>query len=103
MEYRHAAEVENIIFISTPKDGPYTTLKAELVCRLSSSRDQCVRQLLTNEEMGDRKPSHFLCHLESLAPDMSDDFLGSIWSSRLPPHIQTVLAGQAEGNLDATS
>ena len=91
------------IITSPPADGPYTTLKAELVRRLSSSRDQRVRQLLTHEEMGDRKPSQFLRHLKSLAPDVPDDFLRSIWSSRLPPHIQTILAGQAEGNLEAAS
>ena len=34
---------------------------------------------------------------------MPDHFLRSIWSSRLPTHIQTILAGQAEGNLDAAS
>jgi hypothetical protein len=53
--------------------------------------------------MGDRKPSQFLRHLKSVAPDVPDDFLRSIWSSRLPTHIQTILAGQAEGNLDAAS
>jgi hypothetical protein len=102
LEYRHAAEVEDII-ISPPEDEPYTTLKTELVRRLSSSRDQRVRQLLTHEEIGDRKLSQFLRHLKSLAPDVLDDFFRSIWSSRLPPHIQTILAGQAEGNLDAAS
>ena len=51
--------------------------------------------------MGDRKQSQFLSHLKSLAPDVPEDFLRSIWASRLPPHIQTILAGQAEGNLDA--
>jgi hypothetical protein len=39
--------------------------------------------------------------LKSLAPDVPD-FL-SIWSSRLPPNIQIILAGQAEGNEDAAS
>jgi len=102
LEYRHAAEVEDII-MSPPANDPYTTLKTELVRRLSASRDQRVRQLLTHEEMGDRKPSQFLRHLKSLAPDVPDDFVRSIWSSRLPPHIQTILAGQAEGNLDAAS
>jgi hypothetical protein len=102
LEYRHAAEVEDII-TSPPADQPYTTLKNEFVRRLSSSRDQRVRQLLTHEEIGDRKPSQFLRHLKSLAPDVPDDFLRSIWASRLPPHIQTILAGQAEGNLDAAS
>ena len=53
--------------------------------------------------MGDRKPSQFLRHLKSLASDVPDDFLRSIWSSRLPPHIQTILVGQTEGNLDTSS
>jgi hypothetical protein len=102
LEYRHVAEVEDLI-ISPPGNEQYTTLKTELVRRLSASRDQRVRQLLTHEEMGDRKPSQFLRHLNSLAPDVPDAFLRSIWSSRLPIHIQTILAGQAEGNLDAAS
>ena len=42
LEYRHVAEVEDII-IEPPTDEPYTTLKSELVRRLSSSRDQRVR------------------------------------------------------------
>jgi hypothetical protein len=102
LEFRHAAEVEDII-TSPPADEPYTTLKTELVRRLSSSRDQRVRQLLTHEEIGDRKPSQFLRHLKNLAQDVPDDFLRSIWSSKLPSHIQTILAGQAEGNLDAAA
>jgi hypothetical protein len=53
--------------------------------------------------MGDRKPSQFLRHLRSLAPDVPEDFLHTIWSSRLPPNIQAILAGQHEGNLDATA
>jgi hypothetical protein len=100
LEYRHAAEVEDII-TSPPAVQPYTSLKNVLVCPLSSSRDQRVRQLLTHEEIGDRKPSPFLRHLKSLAPDVPDDFLKSIWASRMPPHIQTILVGQTEGTLDA--
>jgi hypothetical protein len=53
--------------------------------------------------MGDRKPSPFLRLLKSLAPHVPDDFLRSICSSRLPTNIQTILAGQAEGNLDAAA
>ena len=101
LEYRHAAEVEDII-VSPPANEPYTTLKAELVRRLSSSRDQRARQLLIHEEMGERKPSQFLRHLKTLAPDVPKDFLRSIWSNRLPPHIPIILAGQAEGNLHTT-
>jgi len=94
--------VEDII-ISPPELEPYDRLKAELVSRLSTSREQRVRQLLSHEEMGDRKPSQFLRHLKSLAPYVPDDFLRTIWASRLPPHIQAILAGQTEGSLDSTS
>jgi hypothetical protein len=73
------------------------------VRRLSVSRDQRVRQLLIHEEMGDRKPSQFLRHLKSLAPDVPDDFLRSIWSNWLPPHIQAILAGQSGVGLDTAS
>ena len=69
--------------------------------RLSTSREQRVRQLL-HEEMGDRKPSQFLRHLKGLVPDVPDEFLCTIWAS-LPPHVQVILAGQTEGSLDSAS
>jgi hypothetical protein len=102
LQQQHAAEVEDIITIP-PQDNPYDRLKAELVKRLSTSREQRVRQLLSHEEMGDRKPSQFLRHLKGLAPDVPDDFLRTIWASRLPPHVQAILAGQTEGSLDSAS
>ena len=40
---------------------------------------------------------------EEPAPDVPDDFLRSNLSNRLPPYNQTILAGQAVGNLDAAS
>jgi hypothetical protein len=102
LEYRHASEVQDLIR-SPPANEPCATLKTEVVRHLSASRDQRVCQLLTHEEMGDLKLSQFLRHLKSLAPEVPDGFLRNIWSSRLPTHIQTILAGQAEGNLDAAS
>jgi hypothetical protein len=83
LDHRHAAEVEDVI-TSPPEREPYKTLKSELVRRLSTSREERVRQLLMREEIGDRKPSQFLGHLKSLAPEVPDDFLRSLWSSLLP-------------------
>ena len=102
LNQQQAAEVEDII-TSPPEHEPYDRLKVELVRRLSTSREQRVRQLLSHEEMGDRKPSQFLRHLRGLAPDVPDDFLRTIWTSRLPPQVQAILAGQTEGSLDSTS
>ena len=70
---------------------------------LSTSREQRVRQLLSHEKMGDRKPSQFLRHLKGLALDVPDDFLRTIWASRLPPQVQAILAGQTDGSLDSGS
>jgi hypothetical protein len=101
LDHRYALEVEDIT-ISPPERDSYTTLKTELVRRLSPSKEQRIRQLLTLE-MGDRKPSQFLSHLRSLVPDMPDGFLRSIWSSRLTPNVQAILARQPEGDLNAAA
>jgi hypothetical protein len=84
VEHRHDTEVKDIITFQLDK-YPYTTLRTDLVRRLSPSREQRIRQLLTLEEMGKRKPFQFLRHLRSLARDVPHDFFRSIWSSRLPP------------------
>jgi hypothetical protein len=77
MDKKCAKEVTDII-ISPPQRNPYTKLKTELINRLSPSRELRARQLLATEEIGDRKPSQFLRHLRSLAPDMPDHYLPSI-------------------------
>ena len=100
LNQQQAAEVEDII-TSPPEHEPYDQLKAELVLRLSTSREQHVKQFLSRDEMGDRKPSQFLRHLKGLATDVPDDFLRTIWASRLPPHVQAILAGQTAGRLDS--
>jgi hypothetical protein len=102
LDHRYAAEVEDII-TSPPERDPYSTLKTELVQRLSPSREQRIHQLLTLEEMGDRKTSQFLRHLRGLAPDVPEDFLRNIWSSRLLPNLQTILARQQECSFDAAA
>jgi hypothetical protein len=96
LEHQYASEVEDII-ISPPDRDPYTILKPELVKRLSPSKEERIHQLLSLE-MCDSKPSQFLRHLTILAPD---DFLRSIWSSRLPSNVRAILAGLPEGDLNA--
>jgi hypothetical protein len=84
LDHRYAAEVKDII-ISLPEQDSYTKLRAELMRQLTHSRGQRICQLLTVEEMGNRKPSQFPRHLRSHAPDVSEDFLSTIRSSQLPP------------------
>lgn len=100
LDHKYAAEVEDII-TSPPPTGKYEKLKAELTKRLSASQERKIKQLLTHEELGDRKPSQFLRHLRHLAgPTVPNDFLKTIWTSRLPPNIQTCIASQSQSTLD---
>ncbi|XP_064074853.1 uncharacterized protein LOC135194113 [Vanessa tameamea] len=100
LDQRIAREVRDVI-TNPPATGKYDKLKNELIKRLSTSRDHRMRQLLTHEELGDRKPTQFLRHLRSLAGDqVNDDFLRSLWASRLPTHIQAIIASQTSLRLD---
>ncbi|KAL0880729.1 hypothetical protein ABMA27_001943 [Loxostege sticticalis] len=100
LDQQYAAEVEDII-TNPPATNKYERLKTELIKRLSASKERKVKQLLVHEELGDRKPSQFLRHLQHLAgPDVPEDFLRTIWTSRLPSSTQTIIASQSTATLE---
>lgn len=100
LEPQHSAEVRDLI-VSPPATGKYDKLKTELIKRLSASQERKLKQLLMHEELGDRKPTQFLRHLQHLAgPTVPNDFIRSIWSSRLPPNLQTIVAMQTNSSLE---
>jgi hypothetical protein len=76
LDQQYAAELEDIITSLSERDT-YTTLRIELMRRLSPSREHPIRQLLMLK-MGDHKPPQFLRHLRCLPPDMPEDFLHTI-------------------------
>jgi len=54
-----------------------------------------------HEEMGDRRPTQFLRHLRTLAgPSVPTDVLRTLWTNRLPPNIQAIIAMHAQVSLD---
>ena len=98
LDRQYAAELEDVI--TGPPD--YKRLKAELIKRLSVSRENKVKQLLTHEQLGSRKPSQFLRHLQHLAgPNIPEEFIQTIWTSRLPTELQPIVASQSTLPLDA--
>lgn len=100
LDHQYAIEVKDVI-TRPPEKDKYTKLKTELIKRLSASKEKRTKQLLMHEELGDRKPSQLLRHLESLAgPSVPMDFLTTIWTSRLPQNIQTVIASQTDLSID---
>ncbi|XP_063634838.1 uncharacterized protein LOC134805470 [Cydia splendana] len=100
LDHRYAKEIKGIIK-NPPATDKYPKLKAELTKYLCVSRQQQITQVLSNEELGDRKPSQFLHHLQHLADGgMNDEFMKSMWMKRLPTHVQPILISQASASLE---
>ena len=54
-----AVKVRDLL-IRPPADNPYNTLKAELIKRTAASEQCKLQQLISREELGDRKPTQLL-------------------------------------------
>lgn len=104
IDSRICHEVEDLV-VSPPSSDKYRWIKEEMIRRFSVSESQKVRQLLSGEELGDRKPSQFLRHLRSLAgKTFSDDkIIRELWLQRLPRNVQAILTAQADLSLDKVS
>ncbi|XP_025834981.1 uncharacterized protein LOC112905883 [Agrilus planipennis] len=100
LEPRYALEVRDII-VNKPERDAYEILKAELVKRLSTSKEQKTRRLLEMEELGDRKPSQFLRHLKGLAGStVPESMLRTLWFARIPTSMQAILAAHRDLSLE---
>ena len=64
----YATEIQDLL-LDLPEDQPYEKLKELLIARIADSERQKLRQLLTAEDLGDRKPSHLLRKMKSLLGD----------------------------------
>ncbi|XP_064465152.1 uncharacterized protein LOC135376550 [Ornithodoros turicata] len=71
-------------------ETPYDTLKSALIERTMASERRRYQQLLSGEDLGDRRPSQFLRHLQGLLGDRASSFderlLMELFLQRLPYH-----------------
>ncbi|XP_064467870.1 uncharacterized protein LOC135378706 [Ornithodoros turicata] len=91
-----AAEELFDIIANPPADTPYQALKAALLKRTSPSDRARLQQLLSAEELGDRRPTQLLRRMKQLLGEGSnastDSFLRELFLQRLPKNVQMVLA-----------
>lgn len=91
------------IFESPPETDLYKNLKDTLIKRHSLSIEKRIKQLVSDEEIGDRRPSEFYRRMKILAgatATVGDDFLKKLWLNRLPNLISIALIPQSEGELE---
>lgn len=86
-----------------PENDRYEYLKAALINRLSSSKQQRLEELLEKEDLGDKRPSEVLRHMRSLATGdllVNEDIIRSLWLRRLPQSVKIPLVAIGDKRVD---
>lgn len=77
---------------STEPSPTYAILKKTLLDRCLDSEDQRIKKLLSNIELGDKRPSQLLRDMQALAgPNTANNIIRQLWMQRLPTSMQAVL------------
>ncbi|XP_036340653.1 uncharacterized protein LOC118750021 [Rhagoletis pomonella] len=78
-------------------DEKYDKLKQQLISIYSESATIKFEKLISNEPLGDMKPSQALHNIKSLASkDVGDDFIKNLWMKKLPQTTRTVLVASKD-------
>ncbi|GBN35063.1 hypothetical protein AVEN_240853-1, partial [Araneus ventricosus] len=90
------------ILMNPDATDPYTHLKTELINRSGESSQQEIRQPLSGEELGTRKPSELLRNMKRRAETLKvpETFMLELFLLRLPTSVQTILAAVTDLTLE---
>ncbi|XP_015915018.2 uncharacterized protein [Parasteatoda tepidariorum] len=82
------------ILSNQPIDGKYDALKNALLNRLTDTEEVRLKKVLTELNLGDKRPSDLLRRqIKGLAENsISEELLKSLWLQRLPQQIQAILS-----------
>ena len=91
------AEVRDFI-MAPPGTVTYDTFRTELIRRTSDSKQRRLRQLLVEEELGDKRPTQLLRRMKQLMGEttLQPDILRQLFVSRLPATAQMILVSAGD-------
>lgn len=100
--------IETILDIlkAPPQQEKYLNLKTVIIERLTISEEKRLEQLISSEQMGDKKPSEFYRFLKKLAGNsgtVSDVLLTKLWLRRLPAVVNVALISLEDRNITELS
>lgn len=88
------------IVCNPPAQNMYATLRARLEEQFTESEQIQLRKLLSDVELGDKRPTQLLREMRDLAAGrVGDDLLKTLWLQRLPTQVQAILS-TSEDNLN---
>lgn len=90
------------VALAYESEDEYKEFKNLLLAATALPAQKRINQLISAEELGDRKPSVFLRHLKTLAGSQADneEFIKPLFLKRLPPSISQILASMSQSNVD---
>lgn len=98
-----AGEIRDLLITPPPSDK-YKAVKEAVIKRTTSSAQERIRKVLTEEELDGRKPSQLLRRMQQLIGNNSalvpDGLLKQVWIARLPVTAQAILATSDSLSLD---
>lgn len=78
--------------LNPPENDKYGNLKKCIVERYCESEQKKTQKLLSEIDLGDKRPTQLLNELSTLSKDkVTKDFLKSLWLQRLPAQVRAIL------------
>lgn len=88
------------LLLNPPADNKYNAIKDRLISIYSDSQEKKLKTLLSDMNLGDKKPSQLLNEMTRLGgSSVSCELLKTLWMQHLPAQMQSVLA-TSNDNLD---
>lgn len=79
--------------LNPPTTNKYGALKKAIIEVFGDSEQRKMKKLLSEVDLGDRKPSQLMNELTKLAGGkINPDFLKELWLQRLPPQVRAILS-----------
>lgn len=92
VESRVLTHVSDIVR-DPPVTGKYETLKRRIIEQFTDSETKKIKKLLSEIELGDKKPSQLLLEMKDLAGEaVTDEFMKSLFIQRMPSTVRPVLS-----------
>lgn len=99
IESKILAQVTNAV-LTPPADGKYENLKQQILSRFADTEHSKMSKILSDMELGDKKPSHLLNEMRRLGGNIKEEFLETLWLQNLPAQARAILSAST-GDLTA--